>query len=55
MELCTIDVSPFYYGVTGGLVGRYNNEPSDDVLSPGLEHVPDVTMRANTWEVRQVL
>nr|CAB3262975.1 uncharacterized protein LOC100186072 [Phallusia mammillata] len=49
-QLCTVDVSPYYFGATGGLAGTYNNEPSDDVMGPALNQLSDVATMASQWE-----
>lgn len=51
VQLCTIDVSPYYFGSTGGLAGTFNNEPSDDVMGPALNQLDDVASMASEWEV----
>lgn len=50
-DLCTVNVTGWYYGKTGGLLGTYDNEPSNDFLS--VERVPasNVEEFAASWSV----
>jgi hypothetical protein len=50
-ELCTIDISPYYFGATAGLAGIYNNEPNDDFTGKSHEKFTDVSELASSWEV----
>jgi len=53
-ELCTIDISPYYFGATAGLAGIYNNEPNDDFTGKSHEKFTDVSEFASSWEVSAV-
>jgi len=50
-EICTIAVSGWYYGKTGGLLGTYDYEPSTDMTNPMGKRVEDIERFANSWEV----
>jgi len=50
-KLCSVDISPFYFGATAGMAGVYNNEPEDDFKTPrGIAVTP--TELGTEWEVR---
>merc|ERR1712212_375133 len=50
-EICTVAISGWYFGKTGGLLGTYDYEPSDDMTNPMGKRLEDVERFANTWEV----
>jgi len=50
-EICTVAISGWYFGKTGGLLGTYNYEPSDDMTNPMGKRLDDIERFANTWEV----
>jgi hypothetical protein len=50
-ELCTIAISGWYFGKTGGLLGTYDYEPTTDLTNPMGKRLEDVERFANTWEV----
>jgi hypothetical protein len=50
-EICTVAISGWYFGKTGGLLGTYNYEPSDDMTNPMGKRIDDIERFANTWEV----
>lgn len=53
-ELCTVEMSGFYFGKTGGLFGTYNNERLDDFTTSENQNVTDVLAFANSWSSRSV-
>lgn len=50
--VCTVEMSGFYFGKTGGLFGTFNNEPSDDFITSNNRNVSDVSEFANSWTSR---
>lgn len=50
-KLCTVDVSPYYFGATAGMAGVYNNEPMDDFKAPSRQVVSTAAELAAAWEV----
>lgn len=52
-KYCSVSVSGFYYGKTGGLFGTFNYEPKLDMLTPTRHMAPDLETFANSWEVGQ--
>ncbi len=46
---CTVSVSGWYFGKTAGLLGTYNNEPSDDLLTSDRRRVDNVGEFAASW------
>merc|ERR1711931_265263 len=50
-EICTVAISGWYFGKTGGLLGTYDYEPSTDMVNPMGKRLEDVERFANTWEV----
>ena len=49
-KLCTIDISPYYFGGTAGMAGVFNNEPNDDFSTPrSVATTPNAL--AAEWEV----
>jgi len=50
-EICTVAISGWYFGKTGGLLGTYDYEPSTDMTNPMGKRLEDVERFANTWEV----
>ena len=51
-KLLSIEISPFYFAATGGLLGKFDNEPYFDFISPTGEKIDDVTSFAYAWEVK---
>jgi len=49
-KLLSIEISPFYFAATGGLLGKFDNEPYFDFISPTGEKIDDVTSFAYAWE-----
>ncbi|CAK8688943.1 unnamed protein product [Clavelina lepadiformis] len=54
-DLCSVDISPFYFGSTAGLAGIYNNEPMDDFTGPSHDKLDDAQAFAASWEVSDTL
>jgi len=50
-EICTVAISGWYFGKTGGLLGTYDYEPSTDMTNPMGKRLEDIERFANTWEV----
>lgn len=52
-DICSVHVSGWSFGKTGGLFGVYNNEPSDDFLTPFRQQRSEyeVDSFANSWKV----
>ena len=50
-KLCSVDVSPYYFGATAGMAGVYNNEPMDDFIAPSRESMDTPAALATAWEV----
>merc|ERR1711899_171913 len=48
-NVCTFTISGWYFGKTGGLLGVYDNEPSNDWMTSGRAIVSDVAQFAETW------
>ena len=52
-DICSVHVSGWSFGKTGGLFGVYNNEPADDFLTPFRQQRSDdeVDSFASSWKV----
>lgn len=50
-DICTLAMSGWYYGKTAGLFGTYNNEASDDFMTPMHDIKPNVESFAYSWKV----
>lgn len=52
-DICSVHVTGWSFGKTGGLFGVYNNEPSDDFLTPFRQQrsEDEVDSFANSWKV----
>ena len=52
-DICSVHVSGWSFGKTGGLFGVYNNEPADDFLTPFRQQRTDqeIDSFANSWKV----
>jgi len=50
-NMCTVNVSGWYFGKTGGLLGTYDNEPSNDFMT--VERVPASSVEdfAASWSI----
>ncbi|KFM65445.1 Apolipophorin, partial [Stegodyphus mimosarum] len=51
---CSLTLSGFYFGKTGGLFGTFNYEPSLDMMTPTRHLADDVESFARSWEVGQM-
>ncbi|CAG0913567.1 unnamed protein product [Notodromas monacha] len=50
-DACTISLTGWHFGRIGGLLGNYNNEPSDDFASPTGTQMPTVEAFADSWRL----
>ncbi len=50
-DRCTVDVTGWYYGKTGGLFGTYDNEPSNDFTNSERQQESQVEQLADSWTV----
>jgi len=50
-DICNIEISGWYYGRTGGLLGTYDNEPNNDFVTPAKKLVTDVQEFARSWQL----
>lgn len=52
-DICSVHASGWSFGKTGGLFGVYNNEPSDDLMTPFRQVRADneIDSFANSWKV----
>ena len=46
-----VTVNGWYYGKTGGLLGIYDNEPSNDLMTPFRKVIDNSRRFASTWDV----
>lgn len=51
LDHITIQISGWYYGKTGGLLGVYDNEPSNDLMTPFNKVIDNSSRFARTWDV----
>ena len=49
LRIFSVTISGWYFGKTGGLLGVYDNEPSNDWMTSGRAIVSDVAQFAETW------
>ncbi|CAN8004489.1 unnamed protein product [Ixodes hexagonus] len=49
-DVCTVKINGWYFGNTAGLLGTYNNEPSDDFMRPRGQIVNNVGQFMKKWE-----
>ena len=47
----TVNINGWYYGKTGGLLGVYDNEPSNDLMTSFNKVITVNNRFAKTWEV----
>jgi len=52
-QVCTVTVSGWYFGKTGGLFGIYDNEPSNDWMTPERDVVPTLKEFVQSWQMDQ--
>ena len=50
-HICTIKLSGWYFGRNGGLLGVYDNEPSNDFMLPNRTIIQDVQNFVEAWQV----
>ena len=50
-ELCSVNVTGWYYGKTAGLLGTYDNEPRTDLMKSDRSMATSVEELANSWTV----
>merc|ERR1712012_1335821 len=50
-NVCTFTISGWYFGKTGGLLGIYDNEPSNDWMTSEREIVQTLEEFVNSWSV----
>lgn len=50
-QVCTLDVSGWYFGKTAGLWGNINNEPSDDFMTSTKQITTQINRFAHSWSV----
>ncbi|XP_025074116.1 uncharacterized protein LOC105427375 [Pogonomyrmex barbatus] len=48
-NLCTLELSGWYYGKTAGLLGTMNNEQFDDILGSNKLYLKDTGSFAHSW------
>jgi hypothetical protein len=47
----SVDISGWYFGKTAGLLGTYDNEPSNDMMTAYNQPTENVRRFVSTWEV----
>ena len=50
-NICTFKVSGWYFGKTGGLLGVYDNEPSNDRMTSNRVIVDDLKTFTDSWQI----
>lgn len=50
-SVCTVGVSGWHFGKVAGILGTYDNEPSNDFQSPDGSQIRDVSAFAYSWRV----
>lgn len=50
---CTVAISGWYFGKTAGLLGTYDNEPSNDLMTIDKSLMTEPAQVAETWTVGQ--
>ena len=48
---CSVKISGWYFGKTGGLLGVYDNEPSNDWMTSGRAIVSNIQHFAESWKI----
>ena len=48
-NVCTFTISGWYFGKTGGLLGIYDNEPSNDWMNPEREVISSLEDFVKSW------
>lgn len=49
--VCTVSVSGWHFGKLGGILGTYDNEPSNDLVGPDGQEISDMSAFAYAWRV----
>ena len=49
-DVCTVELSGWYFGKTAGLLGTYDNEPSNDFTTQAGAVVQNFDQFARSWE-----
>merc|ERR1711936_1418352 len=52
-NICIFKVSGWYFGKTGGLLGTYDNEPSNDRMTSDRVIVNDLKTFTNSWQITE--
>ncbi|XP_064476537.1 apolipophorins-like [Ornithodoros turicata] len=52
-DVCVVTVSGWYFGKTAGLLGTFNNEPSDDLMRPRGGVINNIGQFVKKWEVER--
>ena len=50
-DLYTVTINGWYFGKTGGLLGSYDNEPSNDMITSYGRRIDSVNRFARTWDI----
>ncbi|CAM1325358.1 Uncharacterised protein PB.811, partial [Pycnogonum litorale] len=50
-DICSVDLNGWYFAKTSGMLGRYDNEPHNDVRTPSGEPAKEIYKFANSWSV----
>ena len=50
-NICSVKLSGWYFGRTGGLFGVYDNEPSNDWMLSNRQVTEDISQFAGSWQV----
>jgi len=53
-DICTFEITGWYFGRVAGLLGTYNNEQYDDKLTADRRIVDDIEQFARSWEVGRI-
>ena len=51
MDYYTIVMNGFYFGKTNGLLGSYDNEPNNDMMTSFGKPISDADRFVRTWDV----
>ena len=51
-HVCSVTISGFYFGKTGGLLGVYDNEPSNDMMTSTRAPGESDTEFVDSWRIR---
>jgi len=54
-NLLSVEINPFYFASTGGLLGKFDNEPNFDYIIPSGEKVNDMMLFVKSWEVSSTM